>query len=299
MTQILGVGTNNDCLEIVRKYKNIEREEHDRFREIAKKGDGGTYSLKYGEHNRDKNRYLDVLPYDYNRVKIDADGYINASYIELGSSRYVATQGPISSTVSDFWKMCDYVCKKRIVIVMLTPLIEKQREKCCKYWSCQNFSIVDSVTGCRAIQLDFISQRYDDRGHFKVTKWKMYKPDRPAEVKDVFHFYYDKWEDFSRPSSYEHVIELSQQVAKVRDAQEPVIVHCSAGVGRTGTFIAIDHLLNSMKETTEVEECADHVDPVEDVVRLLRKQRMLMVQRPQQYQFVYDTIRKYSETNGA
>ncbi|VEU22562.1 DEKNAAC103399 [Brettanomyces naardenensis] len=281
------------------KYRRIENEEHRRLVKSFDPTAVSSYSLRDGLASKDKNRYSDVIPYDFNRVKLDkGDQYINASYIQLGIGKdtgianYIATQGPIFETASDFWRMCDQVCKKRIVIVMVTPLFEKNREKCYKYWNDTDFDVFDEE-GDKLIQLKLIEKRYSDRGHFRVTRWET---DRG---KEVVHFYYDEWEDFSRPSSHEHILELIKEVNEARENEEgreedPLIVHCSAGVGRTGTFITIDYFLSHCMEHREKWN-EEGTDPVEDIVRNLRKQRMMMVQRPQQLQFVYDTIREYWE----
>lgn len=231
----------------------------------------GKYTIEVGEENGDKNRYSNVLPWDHNRVVLKDGTYVNASPVALAGGKYIATQGPLRRTTGDFWQMCDEQCKDKVIVVMVTPLFEQTREQCYKYWNDTDFVV-------NGKKFELVSQKRLGSAEYVKTEWQM-------NGKPVVHYYYDQWQDFARPVSHQHIIELVADVAKEKgESKDPVVVHCSAGVGRTGTYIAVDAL---SKELGEVGES----DPVEDTVREMRKQRMLMVQRPEQYQFIYDTLK--------
>lgn len=287
--------------EISAKYHKICEIERERLMHITQDTvEPSQYSVNVGLAHREKNRYDDVMPYDQTRVILQNDGndgYINASHIHLGGeskilkkATYIATQGPTGRTLGDFWQMCDEVCQKHIVIVMLTPLVEQHRRKCSKYWNDGDFNI-SGKNGSKQFQFKFIDSSYSEKGHFKVSRWEMQNIRKGGPKKLVTHFYYDQWKDFSKPSGIDEILQLRNAVNKVAvDENDPLIVHCSAGVGRTGTFITIHYLLT---------KCGKHLhlfkdyDPIQKIVLEIREQRMLMVQRVQQYQFVYDTIKKY------
>jgi len=252
--------------------------------------------------SRSRNRYLNVFPWDRTRVVLPTSGvgacdYINASLIKLSpEAQYIATQGPLTGTIHHFWAMCfDEALKldaETIVIAMVTPLVEMGREKCAKYWPSQNHLNWDLS---EALQRDRISpgdltvtwlgeELHEDK--FAVTSLLL----RSGDVsKKVLHFYYEGWQDTKVPDAVEPLISLSEEILAVRAEHPSVvpIVHCSAGVGRTGTFIAIDYLRNFSDPFDRTS-----ADPVLDLVKQMRSDRMMMVQTPHQYAFLYELLER-------
>ncbi|NWJ04966.1 PTPRJ phosphatase, partial [Crypturellus undulatus] len=240
--------------------------------------------------NRGKNRYNNVLPYDISRVKLSArshatDDYINANYMPGYTSKkaFIAAQGPLPNTIDDFWRM---VWEKNIYsIVMLTKCVEQARTKCEQYWpDKQSMSYGDIiVTMVSEICLPEWTIR-----DFTVENTNV------SEVHTVRQFHFTSWPDHGVPETTDLLINfrhLVQEYNSQNPIDSPVLVHCSAGVGRTGTFIAIDRLIQQM----EMENTVD----VYGVVYDLRMHRPLMVQTEDQYVFlnqcVMDIIRSQKD----
>lgn len=296
LTDILSINA-----EILEKHRRIVHEERHRLRSISAVQNHHKFSVDEALAHKTKNRYSDVLPYDQTRVKIRSEGgYINASRIMLKDicnktkeGYYIATQGPMKNTVNDFWEMCKELNDEKIVIVMVTALREKEIDKCYQYWRDGNFDICDS-DGKTLFHFDAITHYFEDGG-FEVRKWLMTDM-LTSHKREVVHFYYDAWQDFGRPNSHLDIISLAEEVIKeqksIRNLEKnPLIVHCSAGVGRTGAFISLHYMLSHLQDmlNTEGKFICDG-DPIEQIVYELRKQRMLMV-GPSQFQFVYDAVR--------
>lgn len=256
--------------------------------------------------SRPRNRYLNVFPWDRTRVALPVTGkngwdYINASWVNLSpEARYIAAQGPLRGTIHHFWAMCfDQAIKlgsDTVVIAMVTPLVEMGREKCNKYWPSQNHSHWDMSEALQRdeiapgkLTVTWIGEELHNDG-FTVTTLSLQSGDIS---KKVLHFYYEGWQDTKVPDAVEPLISLSEEIAAVRAEYPRVvpIVHCSAGVGRTGTFIAIDYL----RHFSNPFDCTS-VDPVLDLVKKLRGERMMMVQTEHQYVFLYEVLtRMYKE----
>lgn len=274
--------------------------------------------------NYKRNRYCDISPYNYNRVKLPLDesfegemnnDYINASYIKLDclnekeNQYFIASQGPTKHTYKQFWQMCFEEGKKsgsdELVIVMVTPLVEKHREKCFPYWPSKEtqklFNQKDSLfieslqqvgngftAFPRELEVSVINESYVD-GHYYTAL--QLKDLTHGSIVKVHHLYYDKWEDFSSPNSSTQIISLIEHTNSIKSNKDniPVLSHCSAGVGRTGTFLALFYLYNSLKKGL-LQNCALQ-DPIEATVKQLRLCRMKMVQTFDQYQFIYKVIK--------
>ncbi|XP_014671062.1 PREDICTED: tyrosine-protein phosphatase 10D-like [Priapulus caudatus] len=234
--------------------------------------------------NRGKNRFTNILPYDHSRVKLipvdDEDGsdYINANYMPGFNSprEYIVTQGPLPSTRDDFWRMVWEQNTRSIV--MLTRCIEKGREKCDHYWP-----IDSEQTYYGEIQVAVLNESkypYWTISEFKVTL--------DMESRVVRHFHFTAWPDFGVP---EHTQTLIKFVRAMRDRAQysphPIIAHCSAGVGRSGTFIVIDRLIQLIKQS-------DTVDIFGNVYEM-RKERVWMVQTEQQYICIHNSLRTVLE----
>ncbi|KAM8807854.1 receptor-type tyrosine-protein phosphatase eta [Eudromia elegans] len=240
--------------------------------------------------NRGKNRYNNVLPYDISRVKLSArnhatDDYINANYMPGYTSKkaFIAAQGPLPNTIDDFWRM---VWEKNIYsIVMLTKCVEQARTKCEQYWpDKQSMSYGDIVVTMVA---EIVLPEWTIRD-FTVENTNV------SEIHTVRQFHFTSWPDHGVPETTDLLINfrhLVQEYNSQNPIDSPVLVHCSAGVGRTGTFIAIDRLIQQM----EMESTVD----VYGVVYDLRMHRPLMVQTEDQYVFlnqcVMDIIRSQKD----
>ncbi|XP_050744270.1 phosphatidylinositol phosphatase PTPRQ [Drosophila biarmipes] len=218
-----------------------------------------------------KNRYADIYPYDKNRVilDIDAEGsdYINASFID-GHTRkkeYIATQGPKPESVMDFWRMIlQYNVR---VIVQVTQFREGNTVKCHEYYPYSMRGLVVTVKSKEIFELY-------DRTELTVVH------DKYGLKEKVVHFYFKKWPDHGCPEDPMHLITLVKKVkAERRPSYSPIVVHCSAGVGRTGTFIGLDLIMQRLKSESKIN--------IFETVKKLRFQRMKMVQTQQQYTFLY------------
>lgn len=290
-------------LEILEKHRRIVHDERHRLRSIFQGSKQSGLSIEDALAHKSKNRYSDVLPYDQTRVKLMTNGeYINASHIILKDvcnrtkeGYYIATQGPMKNTVADFWDMCRETDEEKIIIVMVTALREKKIDKCFQYWKNGEFDIRDQNDHI-LLHFDAVNHYFKD-GLFEVRKWIMTETET-SQKKEVVHFYYDAWQDFGRPASHTDVITLAEEVIKeqssIRDlSRNPLIVHCSAGVGRTGAFISLHYILSHLTEMINKEgKYICDGDPIEQIVRELRNQRMLMV-GPSQFQFIYDAVQSY------
>ncbi|NXD51989.1 PTPRJ phosphatase, partial [Corvus moneduloides] len=240
--------------------------------------------------NRGKNRYNNVLPYDISRVKLSNQSsgtgdYINANYMPGYNSKkaFIAAQGPLPNTIDDFWRM---IWEKSIYsIVMLTKCMEQARTKCEQYWpDKQPKSYGDIiVTMISEVVLP----------EWTIRDFTVEKSNTP-ESHMVRQFHFTSWPDHGVPETTDLLINFRHLVHEYNSQNpmdSPTLVHCSAGVGRTGTFIAIDRLIQQM----EMESTVD----VYGVVYDLRMHRPLMVQTEDQYIFlnqcVMDIIRSQRE----
>uniref|UniRef100_A0A5S6QYC8 protein-tyrosine-phosphatase n=1 Tax=Trichuris muris TaxID=70415 RepID=A0A5S6QYC8_TRIMR len=267
------------------------RLESDDFREMS----DFTCDAGGAMENLIKNRYRDVLPYDFNRVKLRLSGssssdYINASYINGCDGRvgYIATQGPLEHTVDAFWSM---VAHSRVkTIIMLCELVEDGKTKCSKYWpSVKEKKSYGNVKVC-------LVEESKLNVHYTVRKLALRQDNEKREVKQ-FHFH--QWPDHSTP---EEIGPLLDFLDLVREHQpetnpEPLVVHCSAGCGRTGTFCALDYARCLFKT-----EKLPAGFSVYGLVYDLRKQRPAMVQTREQYvllhQSIYMLFRRFLEAFG-
>ncbi|XP_066525534.1 receptor-type tyrosine-protein phosphatase O isoform X2 [Hoplias malabaricus] len=231
--------------------------------------------------NRPKNRYTNILPYDFSRVKLismhndEGSDYINANYIPgyNSSQEYIATQGPLPETRNDFWKMV--LQQKSHVIVMLTQCNERRRVKCDHYWP-----FTDEPVSYGEITVEMLSE--SESPEWTIRNFRLGYAD---ETQDVLHFNYTSWPDHGVPTvnAIESILQFVQIVRQqVNRTKGPVIVHCSAGVGRTGTFIALDRLMQHIRE----HEYADILGMVSE----MRSHRLSMVQTEEQYVFIHQCV---------
>jgi protein-tyrosine phosphatase len=257
-----------------------------------------------------RNRYANVDPYQANRVKLQVpeghNDYINASPIELKSTKsgtvlkYIATQGPKFDTYSHFWRMVWNETAEPAVIVMLTQTHESGREKCFPYYPRTptrpdlKLNSEDEYEDGFMHNLKLVSLEDHVESRAQLRELEMTSED-DSETKKVSHLLFGGWPDFSVPEGADraallNLINLSRTKTN-GDLTNPRIVHCSAGVGRSGTFIALDWLLQELTEGS-LDSVPDGTDPVVSIVEALREQRMMMVQGEAQLAFIYDVVRQ-------
>jgi len=222
--------------------------------------------------NRPKNRFTNILPFDHSRVKLqptdDEEGsdYINANYVPgyVSPREFIVTQGPLHSTRDDFWRMV-WESNSR-AIVMLTRCVEKGREKCDHYWP------YDMQPQCYGeIQVLVLNQsQFPD---WTVSEFKVMRGESSRVVR---HFHFTTWPDFGVPEPSQVLVRFVRAFReRVPYDQKPIITHCSAGVGRSGTFIALDRAIQHIRKY-------DYID-IFGMVYEMRKERVLMVQTEVQY----------------
>uniref|UniRef100_A0A4W4G063 Receptor-type tyrosine-protein phosphatase n=1 Tax=Electrophorus electricus TaxID=8005 RepID=A0A4W4G063_ELEEL len=234
--------------------------------------------------NMRKNRVLQIIPYDFNRVILSVKrgqeftDYINASFIDGYRQKdyFIATQGPLSHTVQDFWRMVwEWKCHS---IVMLTELKEREQEKCVPYWPTEG----SVVFGEYSVELkrDTLCETFSLRDLLLT-----YMPDKQSRV--VRHFHFHGWPEIGIPSDGKGMIDLIAAVQRQQQqsGNHPIVVHCSAGAGRTGTFIALSNILERVK--------AEGLLDVFQTVKSLRNQRPHMVQTVEQYDFCYKVVQDF------
>jgi len=260
------------------------------FDRLHSSGEPPTSDLGLEKDNKRKNRYCDVLPFDYNCVRLGQERrYINASFLTSKDSEpaqwaYIATQGPLKSTVEDFWQMV--LEQRSTAVLMLTRTTENFHEKCATYFPEKQGS--EKTYGIYRVQAASQTELDND-----ITVRELHLSDGVSgESRRIMHYHYHAWPDHGVPESTEPLRRLSQLLRRTKMEGSPV-VHCSAGIGRTGTFCAVDITLRKLLgvDPSDVVAAEKAVD-VKRVVTTLRKQRYGMVQNPSQYLFCHQAIKE-------
>ncbi|KAG0422652.1 hypothetical protein HPB47_001542, partial [Ixodes persulcatus] len=238
--------------------------------------------------NLHKNRYPDIKAFDQTRVKltpidgIPGSDYINANFVEGfgGKKMFICAQGPLDRTVTDFWRM---IWEHRVsVIVMLTGIEENGKVKCAQYWSDDGPKEIEKQYTVRVMTTKKYSDYIVRRFFVEHTEGGI------AEEREMLQFHFTMWKDFLAPEQPSWLLRFIKRVNEhyVSD-RGPLLVHCSAGVGRTGTFVAIDSLLEELEKTEEVD--------IFSCVSSLRKQRNFLVQSLKQYIFIYRALLEHAQ----
>lgn len=235
-----------------------------------------------------KNRYVNILPFDDTRVilneyrGIPGSDYINASYIHgyTKPKEFIASQGPKEELKDDFWRL---VWEKNVhVIVMVTQCVEANKEKCCTYWPSPS-NVQGWRLGFPKLHVRTVLEVNHQPGGYITRKFELSKGSRSRVIQ---HFHYVSWPDMGCPQTPDQLIQFVKVVrAAIPKESSHTLIHCSAGVGRTGTFIALSNLMDEM-------ECEGSVDVFHCVYRM-RHHRTNMVQTQSQYSFVYKCILKH------
>ncbi|XP_038140282.1 tyrosine-protein phosphatase non-receptor type 6 isoform X2 [Cyprinodon tularosa] len=250
--------------------------------------------------NKSKNRYKNILPFNDTRVLLkNADpnvvgsDYINANYVKnkLWESKenkmYIATQGCLATTVNDFWQMVWQ--EETRVIVMTTREVEKGRNKCVPYWPDPQRQDSQDY-GDYKVFFEDERQATD----YKVRVLKIAPVDQPKLSREIWHYQYLSWPDHGVPEEPGGVLSFLTQVnakqAEYPDAG-PMIIHCSAGIGRTGTIVVIDMILDTIDRLG-----LDCDIDIPKYIQMVREQRSGMVQTEAQYKFIYLAISEYIQT---
>ncbi|XP_071799484.1 receptor-type tyrosine-protein phosphatase mu-like isoform X2 [Asterias amurensis] len=232
------------------------------------------------EDNKAKNRYVNIIAYDHSRVVLDCiDGdpssdYINACYIHgyQQDSKYIACQGPNKASLIDIWRM---VWQEQVgKIVMLTNLVENGKKKCEKYWPDGTETYADIVVA---------NVSETSHTNYIIRKFHVSKSSDPEGMhREVMQYHYITWPDMKPPESSPLLQFIGRVHASKTTQQGPIVVHCSAGVGRTGTYITVDSMLEQGQAEGQVD--------VLTFVRAMREQRFRMVQTLDQYKFIFDAL---------
>uniref|UniRef100_A0A452VNC1 Tyrosine-protein phosphatase non-receptor type 13 n=1 Tax=Ursus maritimus TaxID=29073 RepID=A0A452VNC1_URSMA len=230
------------------------------------------------KENRRKNRYKNILPYDATRVPLgDEGGYINASFIRIPVGKeefaYIACQGPLPTTVGDFWQMIWE--QKSTVIAMMTQEIEGEKIKCQRYWP----NILGQTTMV-SDRLRLALVRMQQLKGFVVRSMAL-EEIQVREIRHISHLNFTAWPDHDTPSQPDDLLTFISYMRHIHRSG-PIITHCSAGIGRSGTLICIDVVLGLISQDLEFD--------IADLVRCMRLQRHGMVQTEDQYIFCYQVI---------
>lgn len=219
-----------------------------------------------------KNRYRLILPLSDSRVRLQngPDDYINASFVD--GRRYIATQAPVPRSFVDFWQM---VVEQRVPVIVM--LVRLQARKANQYWPPDD---PDVVMRCGPFELTIV----DIQSVFQGLTKRIIKVHDGLVSHIVSHYHYEEWPDHGPPQSCALFKQLHDALLPdLHDQERPIVVHCSAGVGRTGCFITIDHMCRRDLNTCE------H-DPVGEFVMECRRHRPWFVETEEQYAFIYEYL---------
>eukprot|EP01147_Barroeca_monosierra_P000103 gene103-3495_t len=272
----------NDQIDKLRRHMKSLREVpgawQAEFAQVSKTGLGTPAVASQALENTNKNRYHNIVAYDHTRVKITPEkhnfhnDYINANFLPGYNKKnaYIATQGPVPDTFPDFWQM---LWEQNVsTIVMVTSEVEGGRLKCHRYWPELNQSVDHGQFT--------VTSKFEQATRNHIHRTFILLNNETNEQYPVDHLQFILWPDHGVPNTSSEILAFRDEIYRVHDPNTPLAVHCSAGVGRTGTYISIDWLICA----------AENLDPdlnVLNVVCELRRSRNFMVQTMIQYGFVY------------
>ncbi|KFB43636.1 AGAP001109-PA-like protein [Anopheles sinensis] len=273
------------------------------YAEIKARAPDGTFSNAKLRDNLAKNRYTDVLCYDHSRVVLSQEDddrstdYINANFVDgyKQKNAYISTQGPLPKTSYDFWRMVwEQHC---LLIVMTTRVMERGRAKCGQYWEPTEGGVAEFCS------FRVRTMSIETNEDYTVVELEI-RNTKTDEVRCVSHWQFTSWPDYGVPSSAKAMLNFLQrarekQAEMVRSLGDlwaghprgpPIVVHCSAGIGRTGTFITLDICISRLEDVGTAD--------IKGTVEKIRSQRAYSIQMPDQYVFCHIALIEYALSRG-
>ncbi|XP_068426691.1 tyrosine-protein phosphatase non-receptor type 2a [Clinocottus analis] len=255
------------------------------FNEIRNQASDYSYKVAKLPANRNLNRYRDVSPFDHSRVKLEnsENDYINASLVmvEEAQRAYILCQGPLRNTCGHFWLMIWEQGSK--AVIMLNRVIEKGSEKCAQYWpTTEELQMSFTDTG---FVVRLLSE--EDQSYYTIRVLELQNT-VTGESRELYHFHYTTWPDFGvpeSPASFLNFLFKVRESGSLGPEHGPSVVHCSAGIGRSGTLALVDTCLVLMDR----RETPSSVD-VQKVLLDMREYRMGLIQTPDQLRFSYMAV---------
>ncbi|CAG7835280.1 unnamed protein product [Allacma fusca] len=274
----------------------------DEYSEIVSKTPDGSFGMSRLRGNICKNRYSDVLCFDHTRVVLSSEGepgesdYINANFVDGYKQKhaFISTQGPLPRTFGDFWKMIwEQTC---VLIVMTTRIVERGRTKCGQYWPAEKGSTSPTYEGFKIENLDVETRTDLELTRLCLTNMKT------NESRNITHLQFLSWPDYGVPSSPAAMLtfldsmrsEQNRGIAELGAKWDghplgpPIVAHCSAGIGRTGTLITMDICIRRHQDQGTVD--------VQGTVERIRSQRAYSIQVPEQYLFCHAAMIEYAKS---
>ncbi|XP_031152075.1 tyrosine-protein phosphatase non-receptor type 2 isoform X2 [Sander lucioperca] len=255
------------------------------YLEIRNQSHECSYKVAKYPENRNRNRYRDVSPFDHSRVKLESteNDYINASLVVMEEAQrsYILTQGPLRNTCGHFWLMIWE--QKTKAVIMLNRVIEKGSEKCAQYWP----TAEEREMAFRDTRF-LVKLLSEDTKSYYTTRVLELQNLSTGEKREICHFHYTTWPDFGVPESPASFLNF---LFKVRESgaleveHGPAVVHCSAGIGRSGTFSLVDTcvvLMAKRKDPSSVD--------IKSILLDMRKYRMGLIQTPDQLRFSFMAV---------
>ncbi|XP_039263393.2 receptor-type tyrosine-protein phosphatase gamma-like [Styela clava] len=274
-------------------HRNGDQKFRDEFEEIQNlSNDALTWEISQLPDNKEKNRYINIVAYDHSRVHLNYSSgrrrstsnpfsdYINANYVSSYEKpkAYIACQGPLPETFNDFWKM---IWENNVtIIVMITNLVENGRRKCDQYWpqdGREQYKHISVTLRDVDVYANYVVRS------FQLRNTKLSKRRSRNNERRILQYHYTQWPDHGTP---EYILPLLKfiRISSVANSSDsgPIIVHCSAGVGRTGTYIMLHSMIQMARITGKVN--------INKFLKFIRTQRNHLVQTEDQYVFVHDAL---------